>query len=88
MDKNEADWSIREHERYLNDKALGFDRYDRGSIPILKEKEKERLIKQDLSMFYGQFGWAICSTSGFGTAQMVIAEMVDLEAMAKAKEKK
>jgi len=65
-----------------------FNGYDRGSIPILKEEVKMRMIKQDLQMFYGQFGWAIASCTGGGTAQIVIAEMVDLEAMAKAKEKK
>jgi hypothetical protein len=88
MDREEAKWHMQEQEKYLKDKALGFDRYDCGSIPILKPEEKERMLKFDLSMSYGQFGWAIGSTTGCGTAQMVVAEMVDLEAMAKAKEKK
>jgi len=89
MDKDTADKLNQINEAYQKEKKeTGFNRYDRGSIPILKEAEKERILKFGLVMFYGQFGWCIGDQPGFGTAQFVIAQQVDLEAMEKAKEKK
>ena len=39
--------------------------------PILKDSVKVNMEKNNLIMFYGEFGWAVGSKTGSGTAHIV-----------------